>query len=81
MDLDEAWQLIGRVRMEVFESVRLYWPALQPGVRGQQPFYRFEGLVPRKGFVYVGAWSKEVKRKLGGVRVGNESLGRSREGV
>ena len=71
LDLDEAWRLArewGFYRL--CEGVLLYWPSSPPAPKAQQPFYRFQGLGPGFGFVYVGAWTRVVTTDLDGVGVG-----------
>ncbi|KAF6226740.1 hypothetical protein HO173_011760 [Letharia columbiana] len=71
LDLDEAWRLArewGFYRL--CEGVLLYWPSSPPAPTAQQPFYRFQGLGPGLGFVYVGAWTRVVTTDLDGVGVG-----------
>ncbi|CAD6587938.1 MAG: hypothetical protein ASARMPRED_003282 [Alectoria sarmentosa] len=77
MELVEAWQLVWDQGVrEAYTGVLLYWPTMPPKPKEQQPFYTFEvaGLPElSEGDVYVGAWTREVTRRLGFVGQGNSS--------
>lgn len=76
-ELAEAWDIMwGEGVREVYERVLLYWPTLPPGPKDQQPFYRFEVARPGAGDVYVGAWSRDMERSLGGGEGGEWECGR-----
>ena len=73
-ELVEAWDIMWNQGVrEVYDGVLLYWPMLPPKPKDQQPYYRFQVAKPATEDVYVGAWSQDVERSLGGWGIGNES--------